>query len=157
LGGFSLKPSRWKSFSALDMVSESTIAFCETTSTRKRAKLWGLRASSPKVKLEVRLEDLPWTDDLYQLGILNSKLLWFAISNISIPFGIRAGQYMEKVPIRVIDAKNPSDKSRHDRMVSLVEKMVPMHKQLAGSRTPHEKTSLQTHRRDRPANRPVGV
>ena len=48
------------------------------------------------------------SDDLYLLGILNSRLFWFAIGNISIPFGIRAGQYryrliyqyMEKVPIR---------------------------------------------------------
>jgi len=91
------------------------------------------------------------TDDLYLLGILNSKLFWFAISNISIPFGSRAGQYryrliyqyMEKVPIRVIDATNSSDKTRRDRMVSLVEQMLALHKQLATARTPHEKTSLQ--------------
>lgn len=92
------------------------------------------------------------TDDLYLLGILNSKLFWFAISNISIPFGTRAGQfryrliyqYMEKVPIRVIDSTNKSDNSRHDRIDSLVEQMLALHKQLATARTPHEKTSLQT-------------
>lgn len=51
-------------------------------------------------------------DDLYLLGVLNSQLFWFAISNISIPFGIRAGeyryrliyQYMEKVPVRAINS-----------------------------------------------------
>lgn len=47
------------------------------------------------------------TESLYLLGILNSRLFWFVISNLSIPFGVRAGQYryrliyqyMEKVPI----------------------------------------------------------
>jgi hypothetical protein len=33
------------------------------------------------------------TNDPYLLGILNSRLFWFAISNLSIPFGIRAGKY----------------------------------------------------------------
>ncbi len=68
------------------------------------------------------------TDDRYLLGILNSRLFWFAISNISIPFGVRAGeyryrliyQYMEKVPIRSIDFTNSTDKALHDRMVQLV-------------------------------------
>ncbi|MCK4394035.1 hypothetical protein KAX17_14125 [Candidatus Bipolaricaulota bacterium] len=33
------------------------------------------------------------TDDLYLLGVLDSRLFWFAIGNISIPFGVRAGKY----------------------------------------------------------------
>jgi hypothetical protein len=88
-------------------------------------------------------------DDLYLLGVLNSKLFWFAISNISIPFGIRAGefryrliyQYMEKVPIRVINFSDPAEKAAHDRMVSLVERMLALHKQFP--RTPQEKEMLQ--------------
>jgi hypothetical protein len=92
------------------------------------------------------------TDDLYLLGILNSKLFWFAIGNISIPFGTRAGQYryrliyqyMETVPIRVIDPNNSSDKSRQDSIVSVVEQMLALHKALATARTPHEKSALQT-------------
>ncbi|MBI2928590.1 MAG: Eco57I restriction-modification methylase domain-containing protein [Verrucomicrobia bacterium] len=90
------------------------------------------------------------TDDLYLLGVLNSRLFWFAISNISISFGIRAGeyryrliyQYMEKVPIRVIDLANAADKARHERMVSLVEQMLKLHQQLAAARTPQEQTAL---------------
>jgi hypothetical protein len=47
------------------------------------------------------------SSELYLLGILNSKLFWFLIGKISIPFGTRAGeyryrliyQYMEQVPI----------------------------------------------------------
>jgi hypothetical protein len=91
------------------------------------------------------------TDDLYLLGVLNSRLFWFAISNISIPFGIRAGeyryrliyQYMEKVPVRVINFSDKSDKAAHDRMVKLVEQMLELHPKLAGARTPQEKTALE--------------
>ena len=32
-------------------------------------------------------------DDRYLLGILNSRLFWLAISHISIPFGVRAGEF----------------------------------------------------------------
>jgi hypothetical protein len=91
------------------------------------------------------------TDDLYLLGFLNSRLFWFAISNISIPFGIRAGeyryrliyQYMEKVPIRAINFTDKSEKVAHDRMVKLVEQMLELHPKLAGARTPQEKTALE--------------
>ncbi len=91
------------------------------------------------------------TDDLYLLGVLNSRLFWFAISNISIPFGVRAGefryrliyQYMEKVPIRTIDFSDPADKRRHDEMVALVERMLDLHKKLPAARTDQEKTALQ--------------
>ncbi len=89
--------------------------------------------------------------DLHLLGILNSRLFWFAISHISIPFGVRAGQYryrliyqyMEKVPIRVIDFTSPVDRARHDKMVSLVGSMLVLHKQLAAAKTPHEQENLK--------------
>ena len=85
------------------------------------------------------------------LGLLNSRLFWFAISNISIPFGIRAGsyryrliyQYMEKVPIRVINFSDRDDKVRHDKMVKLVEQMLALHKQMNVVKTRHDKVVLQ--------------
>ena len=91
------------------------------------------------------------TEDHYLLGFLNSRLFWFAISNISIPFGIRAGeyryrliyQYMEKVPIRVIDHSNNFDKSRHDQTVKLVEQILELHQRLSAVKTPQEKTTLE--------------
>lgn len=91
------------------------------------------------------------TDDRYLLGILNSRLFWFAISHISIPFGVRAGefryrliyQYMEKVPIRPIDTSDPADRARHDKMVKLVESMLKLHEQLAAAKTTHDKTLIQ--------------
>ena len=36
-----------------------------------------------------------------------------------------------------------TDKSRHDRMVKLVERMLALHKQLAAAKIEHEKTTLQ--------------
>ena len=73
------------------------------------------------------------------------------ISNISIPFGVRAGkfryrliyQYTEQVPIRVIDFTNKSDKSRHDRVVELVERMLALHEQLPQAQTDQGKTVLE--------------
>jgi adenine-specific DNA-methyltransferase len=87
------------------------------------------------------------SDSLYLLGLLNSRLFWFAISNISIPFGVRAGeyryrliyQYMERVPIRVIEAKNSADKGAHDKMVSLVEQMLAAAPQLASAHSDKDK------------------
>jgi hypothetical protein len=91
------------------------------------------------------------TDDRYLLGVLNSRLFWFSISNISIPFGVRAGQYryrliyqyMEKVPIRVIDLSNSADRSRHDRIVKLVDSMLGLHEQLAAAKSGAEKALIQ--------------
>jgi hypothetical protein len=87
------------------------------------------------------------SDSLYLLGLLNSRLFWFAISNISIPFGIRAGeyryrliyQYMEQVPIRPVDLKKPADKARHDKLVSLVEQMLASQPQLARAQSDKDK------------------
>jgi hypothetical protein len=91
------------------------------------------------------------TDDLYLLGVLNSKVFWFAISCISIPFGTRAGefryrliyQYMEKIPIHVIDFNNPIEKAKHARIVQLVEQMLALHQQLAEAKTPPQKSMIQ--------------
>jgi hypothetical protein len=45
--------------------------------------------------------------------------------------------------IRTIDFSDPADVARHDRMVSLVERILVLHKQLPEAATPHEKTALQ--------------
>ena len=91
------------------------------------------------------------TADHYLLGILNSRLFWFAISNISIPFGIRAGeyryrliyQYMEKVPIRVIDHSKPADKVQSEKIAALVEHMLDLHKRRnSGKLAPSEMDHL---------------
>ena len=39
--------------------------------------------------------------------------------------------------------EDPTDKARHDQMVTLVERMLELHKQLAGAKTPQAKSVLQ--------------
>lgn len=90
--------------------------------------------------------------DKYLLGVLNSRLFWFAISNISIPFGIRAGeyryrliyQYMENVPIRIINPADPSDKAHHSRIVTLVDRMLKTNSDIhSGKLAPSELQRLE--------------
>jgi hypothetical protein len=89
-------------------------------------------------------------DDLYLLGILNSCLGQFYFSQVCAGLeGSGAtylrffGQYLENIPIYNIDYSNLSDKARHDKIVSYVERMLALNKQLASSKTAHEKTILQ--------------
>jgi hypothetical protein len=87
------------------------------------------------------------TDDLYLLGIINSKVADIVIHSIS---STKQGGYFEykpmyvsKIPIRIIDYSNPFDVTFHDNMVSLVDQTLSLHKQLHEARTPHSQTSLQ--------------
>ena len=83
----------------------------------------------------------------YVLGIVNSKLLFWRLRRTSNIF--RGGwitctkQYFGELPIRSIDFSNTSDRTMHDRMVSLAEQMLGLHQQLASARTPHEQTALE--------------
>ncbi|MCX5813822.1 MAG: Eco57I restriction-modification methylase domain-containing protein, partial [Proteobacteria bacterium] len=87
------------------------------------------------------------TEDKYLLGILNSTLWTFLFSKISSE--IRGGfyrwkrQYMVPLPIRTINFADSTDSTLHSSMVSLVEQMLALHKQLAGAMTPHDKTAIQ--------------
>jgi len=50
---------------------------------------------------------------------------------------------LETFPIPDTDFSTSLDKARHDRMVSLVEQMLSLKKELQTAKTDHEKTSLQ--------------
>lgn len=87
-------------------------------------------------------------DDLtYLIGLLNSRLWTFLFSKTSSE--IRGGflrwkrQYMSPLPVRTIDSSDPADVARHKRMITLVDGMLSLHKQLHEARTPHEQTALQ--------------
>ena len=51
--------------------------------------------------------------------------------------------YVSQIPIRPIDPLSPDDVAKHDRMVSLVEAMLDLHRRLPASSTDHEKTLLE--------------
>ncbi len=72
----------------------------------------------------------------YVLGLLNSKTLDFVLKKVSSTF--RGGyyaynrQYIDQLPIRIIDFDNPADVAMHDKMVELVDEMLELHKRLPG-------------------------
>jgi len=83
----------------------------------------------------------------YVLGFLNSPLLFQHLLKIGTT--LRGGyvrfwtQFITKLPIRRIDFDNPEDRAKHDKMVSLVDRMLDLHKKLAAARVPDEKTRIQ--------------
>lgn len=95
----------------------------------------------------------------YWLGLLNSKLLWWFLTNTGNV--LRGGyfrfktNYLNPFPIRTIDFSDPEDVARHDRMVGLVERMLELHERLAEARIERERTvigariSATDHRIDR--------
>lgn len=83
----------------------------------------------------------------YVLGLLNSKLLFWRLRSISNIF--RGGwitctkQYVETLPIRTIKFSDHADKSRHDRIVTLVHSILALHRQLIATRSTAQKTVIQ--------------
>jgi methylase of polypeptide subunit release factors len=82
----------------------------------------------------------------YLLGIINSRLIsWYFLSRSNIgqrdDFPKIVLKETRSLPIHTINFTDPSDKTFHDRMVSLVERMLSLHKQ--SPRTPQEKERLQ--------------
>ncbi len=83
--------------------------------------------------------------DLYLLGLLNSQLATFYFSKTCA--GLEGknetylrffGQYLEGFPVQVADKRD-----QQSRMVSLVESMLALNKQLVAAKTPHEQENLK--------------
>lgn len=87
------------------------------------------------------------TDDLYLLGLLNSKVCDFVLHRIASTkqggFYEYKPMYVSQLPIRPIDFSDPADVQRHDQVVALVERMLSLHRQLAAAQTPAERSVLQ--------------
>lgn len=83
----------------------------------------------------------------YVLGLLNSTLLFWQLQRISNVF--RGGwitctkQYVETLPIRTIDFDNPSEKALHDQLVSLVDRMLELHKKKSSLPTSAEREKVE--------------
>jgi hypothetical protein len=84
---------------------------------------------------------------LYLVGVLGSRLMgyyirsYFGEKNDAFP-QIKVTQ-LRSLPIRIIDFSSPADVARHDQMVSLVERMLALHKDLAAAATPVARNLLQ--------------
>ena len=94
----------------------------------------------------IAISDQQPLNPLYVLGLLNSRLLYWILEKISNRF--RGGwitctkQYVGRLPIRCVEMSRKTDKSRHDRLVKLVEAMLGLHQKAAAARTEHEKNLL---------------
>jgi hypothetical protein len=81
----------------------------------------------------------------YLLGILNSNLATYIAKAIALDLTegaftkFRTNQ-LARLPIRTINFYNPAEKAAHDKMVSLVERMLALHKK--SPRTPQEKEMI---------------
>ncbi len=94
---------------------------------------------------------LPTNKDIgdirFLLVLLNSRLLSFLIRKTSTPF--RGGyialnrQYIERLPIQLLDLKNRADKARHDKLVALVDKMLGLMPKLRAAASDSERAILQ--------------
>jgi hypothetical protein len=84
--------------------------------------------------------------DKYLLGILNSKLNYFLfeakLPKLQAGFFMPARVVLKNFPIRTINFADPTDKARHDRMVTLVTQMLDLNKRLQDARLEQEKTQL---------------
>ena len=89
-------------------------------------------------------------NDLYLLGVLNSKLIFNYYKRISTVIGDpdKGGrlrwfrQDVFRIPLRTINPNDPADVTRHDRMVALVTQMLNLNKKLQDARLEQEKTML---------------
>ena len=52
-------------------------------------------------------------------------------------------QYIEQLPVVMIDFSNKTEKALHDKLVSHVETMLSLHQRLAAVKTPDERTRLE--------------
>jgi hypothetical protein len=72
-------------------------------------------------------QDSTEENELFFLGILNSKLLWFFLT--ATGYTLRGGyftfktEYLKPFPICSIDFSNPEEVAQHDKLVSLVDNM----------------------------------
>ena len=95
----------------------------------------------------IAISDSQPLSPLYVLGVLNSRLLYWVLDKISNRF--RGGwitctkQYVGTLPIRCINFSRKGEKSRHDRIVNLVETILGLHPQLAACQIASDKTLMQ--------------
>jgi type I restriction-modification system DNA methylase subunit len=78
----------------------------------------------------------------YILGVLNSNLMNYYFANTFIDYNIKP-TYLQQLPIHTIDFMNPAEKQMHDELVSLVDEMLELHKQLNKAAFASEKEPIE--------------
>lgn len=89
---------------------------------------------------------------LYWLGILNSKILWWFISNTG--YVLRGGYYTFKTnylspfPIPVIDFSNNEKVQIHDRIVQLVSELLDLYNEVESNKTKSDQDKTKRYIKD---------
>src|SRR5207302_1019842 len=90
------------------------------------------------------------TDDLFLLGLLNSKLAFFyfskkcaALEGSGEAYLRFFGQYLEQFPVRGMDETESKNEPNRNRMVKLVDRMLALYQQLAKAKSPTDRGSLE--------------
>ncbi|MDP8215177.1 MAG: N-6 DNA methylase [Candidatus Euphemobacter frigidus] len=78
----------------------------------------------------------------YILGLLNSQLFQWRFKLTSSNNNVGTNE-LNSMPFRMIDFAVAEDVMKHTKMVSLVEQMLSLNRQLAKAKTPDEKTRLE--------------
>ena len=95
----------------------------------------------------VTLLELANLSTSFLLGVLNSKLLrviWIGqFYDQRQTFPKIKGTYLKELPIVLPDLSEPADKVRHDKLVSLVDKMLVLMPKLRAAKLESEKATLQ--------------
>jgi len=88
-----------------------------------------------------------WVNLYYLMGILNSKLFVFVYRLLALEKGRVLAQVkptiLSQLPIRTINFDDPTDVSRHDKMVILVKRMLELNRNLDAAAVPADKILYQ--------------
>jgi restriction endonuclease S subunit len=100
------------------------------------------------ITLKPKDERLAREPMLFVLGVMSSLpvVVYVKSRNVNLDRAAFPKINMETLatlPIPSLDCSKPADKSRHDKMVQLVEQMLSLHKQLPAAKTDQEKTVIQ--------------
>jgi hypothetical protein len=101
-----------------------------------------------KTVLNVNPSDHTTFSMKYLLGILNSRLISFLYPFVSNKLVAQAFPRLsvgdvKRLPIAAVDVKDCTDRARHDKLVSLVDKMLALTPKLRGATSESEKAALQ--------------
>jgi predicted type IV restriction endonuclease len=83
----------------------------------------------------------------YLLGIMNSKLISYYYQQVFSGLALQGGYLrigppqLKELPIRILNLEVSNEKAQHDKMVSLVERMLALHKQ--NPKTPQEQERVK--------------
>ncbi len=101
-----------------------------------------------KTILNVNPSDMTTFSMKYLLGILNSRLISFLYPFVSNKLVAQAFPRLsvgdvKRLPIAAVDLKSRADKTRHDKLVALVDKMLGLMPKLRASTSAAENATLQ--------------